>query len=212
MNDIFDQSFRKILAMSASDAPTPGGGSVTAMIGALGTAMTAMVGNLTVGKEKYRAVEGEAKEITGMAYYLIYRLEKMVAADIEVFNNYMAAYKLPRNNEQEKAKREAALQEAAKAATKVPLQTAKVLLEALSLTERMSKIGNKMVISDAGVAAYTIEAAINAVLLNVDINLPAIADQNFAAQAKKEKEEIKIQAKKLKEQTIATVHSRINDQ
>ncbi|MEG6615934.1 cyclodeaminase/cyclohydrolase family protein [Peptococcaceae bacterium 1198_IL3148] len=211
MNDIFDQSFRKILYWSASDSPTPGGGSVSAMIGALGTAMAIMVGNLTIGKKKYAAVEAETKEITGQAYYILTRLEKLVAADVEVFNHFMQCYQMPKNSEEQKAIRQEELQKALKNATEVPLQIAALLLESLAIAEKIARIGNKMAISDAGVAAYTCEAALNAVLLNVDINTPMISDQDFVSEVKTEKIKIIEEAKKLKELTIATVNQRINE-
>lgn len=209
MNDIFDLSFRKVLAVSASDAPTPGGGSVSAMVGALGVAMAAMVGNLTVGKPKYADVEPEIKEITGRAYFIIARLEKLVAADIAAFGKFMDVYRLPKNTDEEKAKREDAMQKALKAATNEPMEIARTLLDALVITEKLSKIGNKMAISDAGVAAFVCEAAINAVLLSADINIPMVTDQDFAAGVKSEKAKIVSEAKRLKDLAVATVNERM---
>lgn len=209
MSDMFDLSFRKILAVSASDAPTPGGGSVSAMVGALGVAMAAMVGNLTVGKPKYADVEAEIKEITGRAYYIINRLEKLVAADIAAFGKFMAVYRLPKNTDEEKARREEAMQKALKTATNEPMEIARTLLDALVITEKLSKIGNKMAISDAGVAAYVCEAAINAVLLSADINIPMVTDQEFVSQVKSEKARIVSEAARLKSLAIATVNDRM---
>lgn len=209
MSDMFDLSFRKVLAVSASDAPTPGGGSVSAMVGALGVAMAAMVGNLTVGKPKYAEVEDEVKEITGRAYFIINRLEKLVAADIAAFGKFMDVYRMPKNTDEEKAKREEAMQKALKTATNEPLEIAKTLLEALVITEKLSKIGNKMAISDAGVAAYVCEAALNAVLLSADINIPMITDQEFVSKVKEEKARLVSEAKRLKELAVAKVNERM---
>lgn len=209
MSDMFDLSFRKVLAVSASDAPTPGGGSVSAMVGALGVAMAAMVGNLTVGKPKYADVEAEIKEITGRAYFIIARLEKLVAADIAAFGKFMDVYRLPKNTDEEKAKREESLQKALKTATNEPMEIARTLLDALVITEKLSKIGNKMAISDAGVAAYVCEAAINAVLLSADINIPMVTDQDFVAGVKAEKAKIVSEAKRLKDLAVATVNERM---
>ncbi|MHB8918321.1 MAG: cyclodeaminase/cyclohydrolase family protein [Desulfocucumaceae bacterium] len=209
MSDMFDLTFRKVLAVSASDAPTPGGGSVSAMVGALGVAMAAMVGNLTVGKPKYADVEAEIKEITGRAYFIIARLEKLVAADIAAFGKFMDVYRLPKNTDEEKAKREEAMQKALKTATNEPMEIARTLLDALVITEKLSKIGNKMAISDAGVAAYVCEAAINAVLLSADINIPMVTDQDFVAGVKAEKAKIVSEAKRLKDLAVATVNERM---
>lgn len=205
MNDIFDYSFRKIIALSASDSPTPGGGSISAMVGVLGATMTAMVGNLTVGKSKYKHVEDEVKEITGYTYFIINKLEKLVQADIDAFNSLMKVFRMPRNTEEEKARRSEKMGNAAKAATEVPIEIARTLKEALRLAERMAGIGNKMVISDAGVATYICEAALNAVLLNVDINVPLIKDVEYVNNVLDEKEKLVQEAKELKKASIEKV-------
>ncbi|HBC91644.1 MAG TPA: formimidoyltetrahydrofolate cyclodeaminase [Pelotomaculum sp.] len=210
MRGTFDRSFRKVLAAAASDAPTPGGGSVSALVGALGISMTAMVGNLTYGKSQYAAVATEVKDITGRAYLIMARLEKLMEDDIAAFEKFMAAYRLPKGTAEEKNKREEAIQKALRGATQTPLEIAGTLLEALAITARLSGIGNKMAISDAGVAAYVCEAAVHAVLLNVDINLPMVSDASFASQALKEKERIAGEARRLKEQAVAAVKERMN--
>jgi len=209
MSDIFDYSFRKILAVSASDAPTPGGGSVSAMVGALGVAMAAMVGNLTVGKPKYVEVEAEAKELTGRTYYIMARLEHLMAADITAFDKVMDTYRMPKITDEEKARRVEATQKALKVATNVPLEIARMLLEALFITEQLSRIGNKTAISDAGVATYVCEAALHAVLLNVDINVLMISDQDFVSGVKEEKNKIADEARYLKELAVAAVKERM---
>ncbi len=209
MSELYDLPFRKVVAVSASDAPTPGGGSVSALVGTLGVAMAAMVGNLTFGKPKYKDVEPEIKEITGAAYFIINRLEKLVAADIAAFNKFMDVYRMPKNTDEEKAKREEQMQKALKTATDTPMEIARTLLEALEITERLSKIGNKMAISDAGVAAYVCEAAINAVLLSADINIPMIKDQEYVKAIVAEKEELVRKAKDLKEKAVAEVQERM---
>jgi formiminotetrahydrofolate cyclodeaminase len=209
MSDMFDYGFRKILSVSASDSPTPGGGSVSAMVGALGVSMAAMVGNLTVGKPKYVEVEAEAMELTGRAYYIMARLEQLMAADIKAFGMFMDTCRMPKNNDEEKAKREEAAQKALKAATNVPLKIAKVLLEALSITEKLARIGNKMAVSDAGAAAYVCEAALHAVLLNVDINVPSISDPDFVSGVMEEKKKIADEAKRIKELAVAVVKERM---
>lgn len=209
MSDLYDYSFRKILAIAASDAPTPGGGSVSALVGALGVSMAAMVGNLTCGKPQYAAVETEIKDITGRAYFIMARLEKLMEDDIAAFGKFMAAYRLPKGTAEEKDKRNEDIQKALHNATNTPLEVARTLLEALSITAQLSKIGNKMAISDAGVAAYVCEAAVHAVLLNVDINLPMVTDAGFAAQAQEEKLRIAGEARRLKEQAVADVNDRM---
>lgn len=209
MSEIYDFPFRKVVAVSASDAPTPGGGSVSALVGTLGVAMTAMVGNLTVGKPKFKDVEPEIKEITGAAYFIINKLEKLVSADIAAFGKFMEVFRMPKNTDEEKAKREEMMQKALKTATDTPMEIARALLEALEITERLSKIGNKMAISDAGVAAYVCEAALNAVLLSADINIPMIKDGEYVKNIVAEKEQLVSKAKELKEKAVAVVQERM---
>lgn len=209
MDEIYDLPFRKILALAASDAPTPGGGSISALAGALGVAMTAMVGNLTIGKIKYADVEPRVKEIIDAAYLIMDKLEKLVAADMEAFGKFMEAYRMPRGTDKEITRREELMQKALKNATDTPLEVAQALLEALVITEKLTHIGNQMVISDAGVAAYICEAAINAVLLSADINVAMIKDQGYVNQALAEKEKIISEAKKLKEKAVATIQEKI---
>lgn len=209
MSEIYDFSFRKVVAVSASDAPTPGGGSVSALVGTLGVAMTAMVGNLTVGRPKFKDVEPEVKEITGAAYFIINRLEKLVAADIAAFGKFMDVYRLPKNTDEEKAKREEQMQKALKKATDTPMEIARTLLDALVITDKLAKIGNTMAISDAGVAAYVCEAALNGVLLSVDINIPMVKDEEYVKNILAEKEQMVATAKELKDKAVAVVQERM---
>ncbi|WP_066637563.1 cyclodeaminase/cyclohydrolase family protein [Desulfolucanica intricata] len=209
MSEVFDWSFRKVVEVSASDSPTPGGGSVSALVASLGVAMTAMVCNLTIGKEKFKDVEPQAIEIRDEANEIIKKLEKLVAADIAEFGNFMSVLKLPKNTDEEKAKRTELMQKALKSATDTPLEIARTCLQALVITEKLSKIGNTMAISDAGVAAYVAEAALNAVLLSCDINIPMIKDQDYVQNVMAEKEKLVAEAKKLKDLAVATVQERM---
>jgi len=209
LSDIYDFPFRKLVAVAASDAPTPGGGSISALVGILGVAMTAMVGNLTVGKPKYREVEPEVKEITGAAYLIINELEKLMVADIAAFDKFIEISRMPKDSESAKTQREAMLQKALKTATDTPMAIARVLLEALQITNRLAKVGNKMAISDAGVAVYVCEAAMNAVLLTADINIPQLKDEEYVNKILAEKEQLVSQAVALREQAVVAVRERI---
>jgi len=209
VSEIYDFSFRKVVAVSASDAPTPGGGSVSALVGTLGVAMTAMVGNLTVGRPKFKDVEPEVKEITGAAYFIINQLEKLVAADIAAFGKFMDVYRLPKTTDEEKAKREEQMQKALKKATDTPMEIARTLLDALVITDKLAKIGNTMAISDAGVAAYVCEASLNGVLLSVDINIPMVKDEEYVKNILAEKEQMVAMAKELKDKAVAVVQERM---
>lgn len=209
MSSFFNKSLREVIEESASNAPTPGGGSVSAVVACFGVAMTAMVCNLTLGKEKYKEVEPQVKEILNTTGGLLNRLEELVKADMESFDSFMAAYRLPKGTEEEKAVREAAVQKALKSSTDTPMEIARVCLKALKVTEQLSKIGNKMAISDAGVAALAAEAALNGVLLSADANIPSISDRDYVNRIVDEKKALVMEAGRLKEKTLAVVRQKM---
>lgn len=209
VDNIYNWSFRQILEKASSAEPTPGGGSIAALEGSLGVSMISMVGNLTVGKKDYREVEEEVKNIIDKCAELLKALEKLTLKDMEVFENFMNTLRLPKNTEEEKAIRAQKLQAAYKEATDVPLETAATCLAGLKLAFQLSDIGNKGAISDVGVAAYSLEAALNSALLNVDINLPGIKNEEYKKIAFKKREDLAIEARKLKEETLKKVKEKM---
>jgi len=209
MSKFFDKSLREVIEVSASTSPTPGGGSVSALVACFGVAMTAMVSGLTLGKEKYKDVQPEVKDILEAAKALLSRLEELVEADIAEFNNFMAAYHLPRGTDVEKQARETAMQKALKGATDTPMEIAGVCLKVLRLTDRLSTIGIKMAISDVGVAALMAEAALEGVLLSVEINTPMISDRDYVLRIIREKEQMSAEARILRDAILAVVRDRI---
>lgn len=168
----------------ASDSPAPGGGSVAALAGALAAALAAMVGRLTVGKEKYKDSWNEMEDVQNKADALCATLLDLMEKDTEAFNAYMAAMKLPKDTDAAKAARKEAMQNAAKGSTAVPLQTMEACLEAAKLGERAAKAGNPNALSDAASAVMLARAGGRAALYNVMINLSGIADAAFAEQYK----------------------------
>lgn len=209
MNNIFDTSLREVLAASASDAPTPGGGSVSAIVGSFGVAMVSMVANLTVGKEKYKDVEPQVKAILEKTGKLMNRLEELVQEDIKAFGKFMEVLKMPKDTEEQKNLRASMMQEALKAATDTPMEIARVCLEGLELAAELAGIGNKGAISDVGVAAYVAEAALNSVLLSVDINIPSIKDEAYVDRIQKEKYGLIVKAAQLREKAVSQVRERM---
>ncbi|ACV63381.1 Formiminotransferase-cyclodeaminase [Desulfofarcimen acetoxidans DSM 771] len=209
MSAFFDKTLREVIEVSASNSPTPGGGSVSAMVACFGVAMTAMVCNLTVGKEKFKDVEPQVQAILDEANAIIKKLEKLVDEDMMEFSNFMKAYQLPKNTDEEKATRTEAVQKALKSATDTPMEIARVCLQILAITEKLSTIGNKMAISDAGVAAYVAESCVNAVLLSADINIPMIKDEQYVQKVLAEKAQLVAEAKKLKDMALTVVQERM---
>jgi formiminotetrahydrofolate cyclodeaminase len=169
-----------------------------------------MVGNLTIGKKKYRDVEEQVTALRDKALGLMAAFETLVEEDISQFGKFMEAYRLPKSTEEEKQHREGVLQQALKGATETPLKVARACVELLELVCELAPIGNTMAISDAGVAAYLAEAALYAVLLNVDINVPMIKERGFAVQAIEEKEGLMEQARSLREKAVAIVSERMS--
>ncbi|HUW64319.1 MAG TPA: cyclodeaminase/cyclohydrolase family protein [Spirochaetia bacterium] len=209
MSDIFAQSFNDVLQISASSSPTPGGGSVSAMVACFGAAMAAMVANLTVGKEKFKDVEPEVKEILAGAEKIMAELKTLVAEDMAGFDKFMQAFRLPKGTDEEKANREVVMQAALKAATETPLAIARTCVAGLELADRLAPLGNKMAISDDGVAAYVLEACVGAVLLSADINLPMVKDPAFVQKVVAEKEQLKMKAQELRAKTLQVVLERM---
>jgi formiminotetrahydrofolate cyclodeaminase len=209
MSDLFSQSLRDVLKVSASSEPTPGGGSIAAITAAFAASMVGMVCNLTIGKKKYRNVEEQVTRIRDRAMALMNRAEELVQADMTVFGRFMECYKMPSGTEEEKERREHLIQEALKGATNAPLDIARASLTILELVDELAPIGSQMAISDAGVAAYLADAAVRAALLNVDINVPLIKDRAFADEALKHKNGLLEQAAVLKGRAAATVSRRL---
>ena len=179
---IKDDSIQKFLDELAGSSSTPGGGSAAAVMGATGAALVSMVCNLTIGKKNYAEVEAEMREVLGRSENLRHGLTDMINDDVAAFNQVMAAYGLPKNSDEEKARRTAAIQEALKRATQVPLSCAKVCFEVMQLAKRAAEKGNVNVVSDAGVAVLAACAGLKSAALNVYVNTAAIKDDNFNQQ------------------------------
>jgi formiminotetrahydrofolate cyclodeaminase len=184
------QTIQTFLDELASAAPAPGGGGAAALVGATGAALVSMVCNLTIGKEKFAAVEPDIQNILTHAENLRARLVGMMADDVAAFNTVMAAYRLPKNTDEERAARTAAIQEASKKATLVPLAAARACADVIDLCRPAAEIGNPNVISDAGVAVLCAQAGLKSAALNVLINLSAIKDEAFVSQHRAELDQL----------------------
>jgi len=175
-----DKSCKEFMEMLASDAPTPGGGGASAMVGALGTALGSMVGNLTLGKKKYESVQEDIKVILGKAEKLQKELLFLVDEDARVFEPLSKAYGLPRNTEEERKKRDEVMEEALKLACSVPLKIMEKSLEAIALHEELAQKGTRIAISDVGVGVLFCKAALMGASLNVYINTKLMKDREYA--------------------------------
>jgi formiminotetrahydrofolate cyclodeaminase len=178
-----DGSVRAFLDAVASPAPTPGGGSAVALAGALSVALARMACNLAVGKEGYEDVQDDLRDAEGRGRDLQARLLALVDEDAAAYDAVVAAMRLPRGTAEERGKRVEAMQEAFRRAAAVPLETMERCLDALHLAEIAAKKGNRNAITDAGVAAALAAASLHGAALNVRINLAAIKDEAFRAEA-----------------------------
>ncbi|MCY4363235.1 MAG: cyclodeaminase/cyclohydrolase family protein [Gammaproteobacteria bacterium] len=174
-----EQQLQTFLDQLASSASTPGGGSAAAIMGAMGAALVSMVANLTVGKKKYEEVEEEMQGFLEQSEALRERLTGMIQADVDVFDQVMAAYGMARETEEEKARRSQTIQAALKEATDVPLACAQLCADVIELCRPVAEKGNLNVISDAGVAVLAAHAALRSAALNVYINIGGIRDAEF---------------------------------
>ncbi|MBM7855495.1 formiminotetrahydrofolate cyclodeaminase [Desulfohalotomaculum tongense] len=209
MNDVFKQSVDDFLAAASTDSPTPGGGSVAALTGALGAALVQMVGNLTVGKEKYRHVEQEMKQLVNRGSELMEKLKELAREDMAHFDTFMEVLSLPKNTPEEQAERAERIQQALKGATETPLAIAAAGVEVLALARRVADVGTENAVSDAAVAAHLAEAAVQAALVTADCNIPRIKDQTFVDRAGREKQRLGAEALQLKNKTVELVRSRM---
>lgn len=186
MSQIKDKPVTAFLDELASSAATPGGGSAAAIMGGMGAALVSMVCNLTIGKKAYVEVEGDMKDLLAKAEALRAQLTDFIRADVEAFDGLMAAYGLPKDTDEQKAARSAAIQEGLKKATDAPLACARACADVIALSRVAAEKGNTNVVSDAGVAALAAVAALRSAALNVDINVPSIKDADFAASRRAE--------------------------
>jgi glutamate formiminotransferase/formiminotetrahydrofolate cyclodeaminase len=170
------ESLNGFVASVASSAPVPGGGSVVALVGALGAALGEMVAGLTIGRKKYAAVEEEMKGLATQAVSLRERLSALVKEDADSYALVSAAYKLPKENVEQVAARDAAIQKALMKAAAVPLETARACVAVAQLAALCAKKGNTNAVSDAGVAALLAEAACKGAAYNVRINVSSMSD------------------------------------
>jgi len=179
MTEIKDTAIEPFLDQLASSAATPGGGSAAAILGGMGAALVSMVCNLTIGKKKYDDVEGDMKEVLAKAEDLRHRMTAMIQDDVRAFDTVMGAYGMPKETDDEKAVRSAAIQDALKMATEVPIRCCHLAREVIDLSLIASEKGNINVISDAGVGVLSAYAALRSAALNVYINAKMISDTSF---------------------------------
>lgn len=174
-----DLTVKGFLAETAGQEPVPGGGSISALNGSIAAALAEMVANLTIGKKKYAEVEAEMQTIATEAAAIQKELVLDIDRDSDAYNKVFAAFKLPKETEEEKAARSAQIQEMTKYAASVPMEVARRVHSLLPLIEAVVAKGNQNAITDGCVAMMCARTAIIGALLNVRINLTSIKDEDF---------------------------------
>jgi len=176
---LIDLSLKAFMNETASDSPAPGGGSVSAYMGALGSSLGTMVANLSAHKKGW---EDRWKEFSNWAVTgkeIQNKLLNMVDEDTEAFNKIMEAFSFPKKSDEERRSRETAIQEATKNATLVPLKVMETSFSVFGLIKAMVEHGNPNSVSDAGVGALATRACIKGAFLNVKINASGLKDKDF---------------------------------
>jgi glutamate formiminotransferase / formiminotetrahydrofolate cyclodeaminase len=190
----------------ASVSPAPGGGTVSAVAGAMAAALAAMVGRLTVGRKKYVEVDGEFRQLVERAEALRVRLMRLGDEDAAAFNAVSAAYALPKEPE---APRKEAIQAALLGAAKVPLETLRAASQVAALAARAAEAGNKNAVSDAGVGALLAGAAARGAAYNVRINVAGMPRPAEAASLVAEAEDLLKDTHRETERAAALVEAAI---
>lgn len=177
-----EQTLRQFVDVTAGSDPVPGGGSISALVGTLSAALTHMVSGLTIGKKKYLDVEQEMKEVAEETDKIRQELFQAIDRDSDAYNVVFDAFKLPKETDEEKAKRSDEIQRATKVAAAVPMEVAELAFSLIPFIKTVVEKGNSNAITDGCVAMLCCRTAVLGALLNVRINLGSIKDQDFVQQ------------------------------
>jgi len=208
-NPLAELSLQNFAKETASDSPAPGGGSVSAYVGSLGAALTAMVANLTAHKKGYENRIDFYTEHAVQSTHAYTELLKLVDEDTRAFNGIISAFRLPKNSVEEKKLRKKAIQNATIYAIEVPLKTMQLAFEQLSHVMEMVKEGNPNSVSDAGVGALCIHAAIKGAGMNVKINAAGLENPEIKQKYIERSEQIISQSNTAVEEIESAVMNRI---
>ena len=194
----------------AGSDPVPGGGSIAALNGALASALAAMVANLTIGKKKYAEVQEDMLAIAQEAEGLMSAFTTDIDRDSDAYDRVFACFKMPKDTDEEKAARSAAIQEATKYAAQVPLEVARRACALMPRIAEVARRGNQNAVTDACVAMMSARNAVLAAVLNVRINLSSLKDQALVARLQAEADELEQQATAREQELLAEVKTMLN--
>lgn len=185
-----DLTIKDFLAETAGSAPVPGGGSISALNGAIAAALTEMVAHLTIGKKKYAEVEGQMKTIAIEAALIRERLTEYIDKDSEAYDRVFSAFKLPKETSEQQVVRENEIQRTTKEAALVPMKVAQEIGSVMETIIYVAHKGNQNAVTDACVAMMAARTCVLGALLNVRINLTSIRDEEFVKRMRKQADEL----------------------
>ncbi len=195
-------TLKDFLAQTAGNDPVPGGGSISALNGAIAASLAEMVARLTIGRKKYAEYENEMKSLAEHFGQVRRRLEEDIDRDSEAYNRVFAAFKLPKETEEEKAARSAAIQKETKHAAEVPMDVARKVCALLPLLEQVVRKGNQNAVTDGCVAAMCARTAVLGALMNVRVNLTSIQDEAYVRHMEAEAKELERKATETERQAL----------
>lgn len=202
---MISEPLARFLDRLASAEPTPGGGSASAIAGAMAAALLAMVSRLTKTTQEGTTIEAVAKEMDKDRATLL----DLAAKDAQAFDDVMAAMRMAKDTDEHRRTRQQSIQYALIEATAVPLAVAALGLDVLKSAVLVARTGNVNAISDAGVAALLAYAAVHGAILNVRINLAGIKDAGFVAATDARMKELVTASDHLRDEAMGIVHSRL---
>lgn len=197
-----DLTIKGFLAETAANSPIPGGGSISALNGAIAAALTEMVTNLTIGKKKYAEVEGQMRTIAIEAASIREHLTRYIDQDSEAYVRVFNAYKLPKDTEEQIAVRTEEIQKSVKEAANIPMQVAKEVESVMETIIYVAHKGNQNAVTDACVAMMAARTCVLGALLNVRINLSSIDDEVYVARMKTEADRLEREAIRIEQKLL----------
>jgi formiminotetrahydrofolate cyclodeaminase len=197
-----DQPLRNFLDKLCSKSPEPGGGSASALAGALAASLSGMLASLTIDKKGYEDVQNEMKEILTEASSLKEDLLQLLQKDTEAFDDASKAFKMPKETQEQKALRAQAIEDGLKKATEVPLSIMQKSRDVSRLSARVLKKGNTMAITDGALSALFAEAAAIGAMINVRINFSWMKDQDYIQKVERHLGEILDEVRAIKEEAV----------
>ena len=203
-----EMTVRDFQAALASSSPTPGGGTAAAISLGQASALTIMVCDLTIGKDKWSEGWPIAEKAMLLAVKIMTRAGELADEDSDAFDDVMQSFRLPKDTEEEKTSRRQAIRKATLVATEKPFETAKLALDLLEVLPELAAKGNGNAVSDVGVAGLLASAACKGAIFNVDINLPGLPD-DMAKEIRDNVPEIKENAKILSRKIMDEVRKRL---